>query len=198
MVDAAYMNFPPEVMGSYTADGADLVCFSAKYFWGPNGGGFVCGRRDLIDAVAGLDFTTYESGRYRIFGRAFKLDRWTVAAVVLALREWIEMDHDARFATYHRQVDRFMERMGTATGLQMTPMNFTMDERFIPEPVNCVRIQTEERSGHVAGSLAAELRAGSPSIRVIVEADALGIVMETVREGDEAVIADRLRAVMQR
>ena len=42
-VDAAYMNYPTEMMGSFNAKGADLVSFSAKYFGGPNGGGLVCG-----------------------------------------------------------------------------------------------------------------------------------------------------------
>src|SRR5229473_548570 len=61
LVDAAYMNDPPSLMKSFLPRGADLVCFSAKYFWGPNSSGFVCGRRDLIEAVAGIDFTRYES-----------------------------------------------------------------------------------------------------------------------------------------
>jgi len=34
VVDAAYMNFPPARMGTFTKQGADLVCFSAKYFLG--------------------------------------------------------------------------------------------------------------------------------------------------------------------
>ena len=42
---------------------ADLACFSAKYFWGPNGGGFVAGRRAAVARLAALDFTGYESGR---------------------------------------------------------------------------------------------------------------------------------------
>jgi L-seryl-tRNA(Ser) seleniumtransferase len=46
VVDAAFKNYPTELMGSYTAAGADLVCFSAKYYGGPNTGGFVVGRRD--------------------------------------------------------------------------------------------------------------------------------------------------------
>ena len=40
----------------------DVACFSAKYFWGPNGGGFVAGRAAVVADVAALDFTGYESG----------------------------------------------------------------------------------------------------------------------------------------
>ena len=43
LVDAAYLIEPPEKMQELVATGADLVCFSAKYFGGPNAGGFVSG-----------------------------------------------------------------------------------------------------------------------------------------------------------
>ena len=52
-VDAAYSNDPPERMRTFIAGGADLVCFSAKYFGGPNAGGFIAGRADLMAAVTG-------------------------------------------------------------------------------------------------------------------------------------------------
>ncbi len=104
-VDAAYMNYPVEIMGSFNAQGADLVCFSAKYFGGPNGGGLICGREDLVAAVAAIDFTRHESGPYRRFGRAFKMDRQVVVATVLALQEWFAMDHEARWQGYRRQVE---------------------------------------------------------------------------------------------
>ena len=62
LADAAFLNYPPESMRRFTAEGADLVCFSAKYFYGPNTGGFVVGRADLVDAVAAVDFTNFETG----------------------------------------------------------------------------------------------------------------------------------------
>src|SRR5262249_12904762 len=81
-VDAAYLNYPVDIMGSFVGRGADMACFSAKYFGGPNAGGFVVGRRDLIAAVANVHFTRYESGKYLKFGRPLKMDRQTVVGVV--------------------------------------------------------------------------------------------------------------------
>ena len=43
VVDAAYLSFPLSELARWSAAG-DVACFSAKYFWGPNGGGFVAGR----------------------------------------------------------------------------------------------------------------------------------------------------------
>ena len=97
VVDAAYMSYPTDLIASYGEQGADLTMFSAKYFWGPNAGGFVYGTRELIDSVAQIDFTRFESGQHLIFGRAFKMDRSAVVGTVLALEEWLAMDHDARW-----------------------------------------------------------------------------------------------------
>ena len=192
-VDAAYMNYPVEIMGSFTAQGADLVCFSAKYFGGPNGGGIICGREDLIAAVAALDFTRHESGPYRRFGRAFKMDRQIVAATILALQEWLAMDHEARWQGYRRQVDNLCARLRWLPDVMLTPMCFTMDERLVPEPINCLVVDFLPGAKSTAAEVAQALAAGYPSIRCIVVGDALVIVVETVQEGEELVIAERLR-----
>src|SRR5205807_403864 len=61
LVDAAFLNYPPASMRRFTEVGGDLVCFSAKYCYGPNTGGFVVGRSDLVDAVADVERSLHES-----------------------------------------------------------------------------------------------------------------------------------------
>jgi D-glucosaminate-6-phosphate ammonia-lyase len=191
-VDAAYMNYPVEIMGSFTARGADLVCFSAKYFGGPNAAGFLAGRQELIATVAALDFTRHESGPYRRFGRAFKMDRQTVIATVLALQEWLTMDHAARWAGYRQQVETLRAGLAELPRATLTPMSFTMDERLISDPVNCLVVEFSPDASRSAAQGAETLAAGNPSIRCIVEGNALVIVVETVREGEEALIVERV------
>ena len=191
-VDAAYMNYPVEIMGSFTAQGADLVCFSAKYFGGPNAAGFLAGRRELIAAVAALDFTRHESGPYRRFGRAFKMDRQAVIATVIALEEWLTMDHAARWAGYRQQVETLCAGLAGLPRATLTPMSFTMDERLVPDPVNCLVVEFSPDASRSAAQIAETLTAGNPSIRCIVEGNALVIVVETVREGEEAFIVERV------
>jgi D-glucosaminate-6-phosphate ammonia-lyase len=194
-VDAAYMNYPVDLMGSFTRQGADLVCFSAKYFGGPNAAGFLAGRRDLIAAVAALDFTRHESGPYRRFGRAFKLDRQTVVGTVVALEEWLTMDHAARWAGYRRHVDALQAGLAGLPDATLMPMCFTMDERLILEPVNCLVVEFSPNASRSAEQVAAALAGGNPSIRCIVEGNALVIVVETVREGEVALIVERVMQV---
>jgi L-seryl-tRNA(Ser) seleniumtransferase len=197
VVDAAYKNYPIALMSSYTAAGADLVCFSAKYFAGPNTGGLIVGRRDLVDVIAALDFVGYETGDYRIFGRPFKLDRQLVVGVVMALQEWLAMDHDARFATYVRKVNHLSEGLRDLSGITTEPGCFTMEETFQAEPVNCLILRLPPECGLTAAALDERLRAGDPGIRAVVSNDDfLAIVVETTSDDDIETILEGLHVAL--
>jgi D-glucosaminate-6-phosphate ammonia-lyase len=187
VVDAAYMSYPTDLIASYAAEGADLVCFSAKYFWGPNAGGFVYGTRELIEAVAEIDFTRFESGPHLIFGRAFKLDRSAVVGTVLALEEWLRLDHDARWQSYRERGARLAAELPGAALAQ-----FTLDERLIAEPPNSLVVPAGGREAE----LAAELAAGNPSIVCVPIDGKLVFCLETVDEADEPLLLERIRSVL--
>jgi L-seryl-tRNA(Ser) seleniumtransferase len=186
VVDAAYMSYPTELIASYGARGADLVCFSAKYFYGPNAGGFVYGTHELIDAVAEIDFTRFESGPHLIFGRAFKLDRGAVVGTVLALEEWLALDHDARWASYRDRAERLAAELGGDV------VQFTLDERLVPEPPNSLVLDVGAR----ADALADELAAGDPSVVCVPMDGKLVFCLETVDEADEPLLVERIRSVV--
>lgn len=186
VVDAAYMSYPTELIASYGARGADLTTFSAKYFYGPNAGGFVYGTRELIDAVAQIDFTRFESGQHLIFGRAFKLDRSAVVGTVLALEEWLALDHDARWASYRERAERLAAELGGTTA------QFTLDERLITEPPNSLVLHLGDR----ADALADELAAGNPSVVCVPMDGKLVFCLETVAEDEDPLLAERIRNVL--
>jgi D-glucosaminate-6-phosphate ammonia-lyase len=193
VVDAAYMSYPTDLIASYGEAGADLVCISAKYFWGPNVGGFVYGRRDLVDAVATIDFTGFEGGPYLIFGRPFKMDRTSVAATVLALAEWLELDHERRWAGYGDTVERLGALLADVPAIRTSPACFTLDERLVDEPVNALVVRAAGGGTLDADRLAGELAAGSPSIHCIPMKEALVFCVETVFEDEVEQIAGRVR-----
>jgi D-glucosaminate-6-phosphate ammonia-lyase len=198
-VDAAYMNYPTDLMAGYLRRGGDLVAISAKYFGGPNAGGFLLGRKDLIPAVANVHFTRYESGKYLKFGRPLKMDRQTIVAVVTALEEWLNADHAARFANYLRQVDMLQAKLRGIPGLNLLPMCFTMDERLVPSPVNCLVVKFDKAVAGLSASEAADaLAAGDPSILAVVEGDRLAVVMDVLEDPEVLHIAERLRHILKR
>jgi seryl-tRNA(Sec) selenium transferase len=191
MVDAAYLSYPIELIGGFAQSGADLVCFSAKYFHGPNAGGFVMGRADLVEAIGALDFTRYESGPTLNFGRPFKLDRTTIVATVVAFEEWMVIDHNARWADYARRVAAMRDALADVGALQTAAMEFTLDERLIDGNVNALVVVPPDTPGAVA--LERELASGPPRIMCVREGTQLVFVVETVDEADDAVIVRRLR-----
>jgi D-glucosaminate-6-phosphate ammonia-lyase len=197
-VDAAYMNYPTDLMAGYLRRGGDLVAVSAKYFGGPNAGGFLLGRRDLISAVANVHFTRYESGKYLKFGRPLKMDRQTIVAVVTALEEWLKTDHQARFANYVRQVEMLGVKLAGIPGLELAPMCFAMDEKLVPSPVNCLVIKFTADAGLSASEAADALAAGESSILAVVEGDRLAVVMDVLDDQEVVLIAERLRQILKR
>lgn len=196
IVDAAYQNYPTSLMSTFTRAGADLVCFSAKYFGGPNAAGFIAGRRDLIDAVAGLDFTKFESGEFLTYGRPFKLDRQTIVSVVVALEEWFDTDHDKRWMAYAEKVQTITSFLRGSASVTATPMYFTMDERLETAPVNCLALRFHSQSDKNARVVSETLAAGDPSVRTVVLDDVLVVAVDTVLDGQELVIGDRLRQAL--
>lgn len=198
LVDAAYMVYPTELIGSYIARGADLVTISAKYYLGPNSGGFIMGRRDLVGAVSNVHFTAYETGTVLKYGRPLKMDRQTIIATVVALDEWLKMDHAERYAGYARQVERMRGQLSGLPGLTLEPKCFTMEEEFADEPVNALLITVDERE---AGMSAAELNdalfTSSPCIAAIQEGDKLAIVMDVLMDEEVDTIGDRIREILK-
>jgi D-glucosaminate-6-phosphate ammonia-lyase len=171
VVDAAYQCFPLSDMRRWATAG-DVACFSAKYFWGPNAGGFVAGRAGLVADIAALDFTGYESGPWLTFGRAWKLDRAAVAATCGALEEWFATDHEARLGGY---AELAKELAGHLPGSELK--QFTLDERLVDGPVNAVVVGG-------AASLEPTLAARDPSVRAIVSGDSLAFCTEALASGE--------------
>ena len=199
-VDAAFLNYPPATMRQFTDQGADLVCFSAKYWYGPNGGGFIGGKPDFVRLVSQVDFTRFESGPVLRFGRAFKLDRFTLVGTVAALEEWFSMDHRARWAGYARAVKTIAESVRGVPGVLAEPMFFTMEEtleRDSPTP-NSVRVSFDrKRFPRSASDVHQALWNGNPRIVVHLLDDALIIAVDAMAQGAEELVARRLKEAIE-
>ncbi|MBI4532041.1 MAG: aminotransferase class V-fold PLP-dependent enzyme [Candidatus Latescibacteria bacterium] len=191
IVDAASQVYPVEYMRSYPATGADLVCYGAKYFGAPNSTGVLCGRRDLVRAASQQGFIGFEAGAYRTFGRPFKLDRQEIVAVVVALREWVSMDHETRLAGSARRVRSLQQRLGGLPHVTVQPLPEGM------EPATGLSLTLDEQAlGKTAAEVVQTLREGNPSIWVDIYENALLLWMGTVYDGEEEIIATRLKELL--
>ena len=196
LVDAAYMCWPLEAMPGYVAAGADLVCFSAKYFGGPNAGGFMVGTRAMIDAVTANNFTRYESGPHLTIGRVFKIDRQTVVGVVTAFEEWRAADHPARWARYAKLVEQLRGHLAGLPGVTTAARYFTMDERLVPDPVNSLVLELAAGHRLTHAALGRHLAEANPSIACDVQADKLIFCFDAIGDEEVDTVGTRLLEVL--
>ncbi|MCZ6676059.1 MAG: hypothetical protein O7E52_02290 [Candidatus Poribacteria bacterium] len=171
-----------------TAQAADLVCFGAKYLGAPHSSGFVCGKKDLIDAVVGHGFI---SGRP--FGRGMKLDRQEIIAVMTAVDAWFSMDHEARIEGYHEKFAVIERGLKGVPAVRETKV--AGNSRYWVVDLHVV-LDTGAL-GKNASQVVSELDAGNPRIRVSSAGDdTVAIRVDILQEGDEYIIADRLRSLL--
>jgi D-glucosaminate-6-phosphate ammonia-lyase len=188
IVDAAGQVYPVARLKQYTSMGADLVGYGAKYFGAPNSTGVLCGRKDLVQAAALNGFIGFEASPHRTFGRPMKLDRQEIVAVVVALREWMAMDHQARFKGYARRVRLLQDELGSIPYVDLVPDG---------DPVTGLRIVLDKEAlGRTAAQVAEALHDGDPSIWVRSHQGAIVVSAVTLMDGDEMVIADRLKKLI--
>ena len=192
LVDAAGRVYPVEKLRAYAREGGDLVAFGAKYLGALNASGILCGRADLVAAAACNSFMGFETVNWgATFGRPLKLDRQTIVAVVAALEEWLETDHEARLAGYQRRLERMASALEGAPGVSTRIVH---DEG--PSPRVLV-ISPGAGARLDAAGLVQQLRDGQPAIAVVRNAsESISINPVTVREEDDAAMIDRLRELL--
>ena len=190
IVDAAGEVYPLEKFKEHVAAGADLVCHSSKYFLGPNSAGFLCGRQDLVRAASMQDFVGFEVGGRRAFGRPMKLDRQEIVALVVALCEWLEMDHQARLEEYDRKARSLLKKLERIPHIEAaaTPEGQAL--------YSSVTVTLEESAGKTAAEVLEALREGNPRVEVPLREGKIVFSVRTLVEGDEQIILDRLEEIL--
>jgi len=164
------------------------VCFSAKYFWGPNAGGFVYGRKDLIETVAALDFTGFESGPHLVFGRAFKMDRATVVATTLALREMVDDGPRRPLGELPGTGREYGLRTPAARRRYFPEGVFHARRAGGAEPVNSLFVTPSPSSKLTPRDLEQRLAEGDPSVRAVAVGNGVSFCLETVFEDQDAML----------
>jgi L-seryl-tRNA(Ser) seleniumtransferase len=189
LVDAAGRVYPIERFKSYTKLGADLVAFGAKYLGALNASGILCGRADLVNAAVLDGFIAFETAAWeKSWGRPLKVDRQTIVAVVAALREWLDTDHEARLAGYERRLQAMASELEGAPGVKLRIVH---DEG--PSP-RVLRLDVDPSTArHDVPSIIASLYSGSPAIAVGRDGDKAVLVNPvTLQEQDDGQVVSRL------
>ena len=184
IVDAASQIYPLDYLRA-TARAGDLVCFGGKYFKAPHSVGFLCGRRELVAAVADMNFLDGHA-----FGRPMKLDRQEIAGLVAAVDEWFAMDHEARTAGHWRVFDTVQAQIQglpavRGTEVVATPLFWQWD------------LHIELSGDGLAEKVVEILDQGTPRIRLGSHGEgALVVSPYNLEEGEELIVAERLHQAL--
>ena len=191
IVDAAGQVLPAENLRKYIGLGADLVCYGAKYFDGPNSAGILCGRKRLVEAAHLQTFVCFETQAIRALGRGMKLDRQEVVGTVAALQRWMAMDHTARLRA---QYEKIAYLVGEANQLPGVKAVAARERMGIPTRIHVTL--NHERLSLTAEEVKEALRSSEPSVWVGLEGETIVVAVETLLEGEVQIILEKLKRIL--
>lgn len=191
IVDAAYQVFPLDRFSYYTQSGASLVGFGAKYFGAPNSTGILAGKKDLIDAAFLHSFIGFETSDYETLGRPLKLDRQEIVAVTVGLKEWLDMDHEARIASHWVKADKI------ARALEDVPHVTTARHIEDNSLSNGLMLTLDEAAlGKTAAEVIQGLKDGDPSIWTRGQKNRIRVAVAHLIEDEVEVVIERLKGLL--
>ena len=186
-VDAAYQVYPLDTMRNLASSGG-LVGFGAKYIGAPNSTGILCGPRELLEAAYLHSFIGFETSDYETLGRPLKLDRQEIVAVVVALREWLSMDHDVRIAGHWVRADRIIASLDDLPDVEAARH---VEENSLS---NGVMVTLDEKAlGKTAGEVVAALKGEEPSIWTRQYGERIRVAVAHLIEDEVDTVIARLR-----
>ncbi|MDE0021995.1 MAG: aminotransferase class V-fold PLP-dependent enzyme [Candidatus Poribacteria bacterium] len=190
IVDAAAQLPPYANLWRFTVDyGADAAIFSGgKGLRGPQSTGVLLGKPDIMRACA------FHSSPNPRIGRTLKVGKEELAGIWAAVREYILMDHDQLEQQYEEQVRRVVEAFQDVEGVE-AERDFP-SEAGQPMPRALIRID-QAALGLSNRDVLAELRSESPPIMLAAgPGNGVYVNPQTLRVGEEQIVANRLRRIL--
>lgn len=197
IVDAASQVPPVGNLSQFLQEGADLVVFSGgKAIRGPQSSGLILGRKDLVQACV-----MNNSPNVTCIGRGMKTGKEEIVGLVQAVELYLHKDHIAEMEVWERRVAYLAGALQAIEGLHA--------ERRLPDGIGGLApylsvFWDETALGVTHQAIANRLREGTPPIAVVVvdglvpgvSRPELWLRVHTLRDGEEVVVARRLRDVL--
>ena len=193
IVDAAGQVYPTENLSKYAKAGADLVCYGAKYIGAPHSTGFVVGSKQLIHSVSRQSFVSFESLQLRSLGRPHKVDRQEMIGVVVAVHEWLTMNHEERFARLDAKIETISRDLKDVPGLRITPQRQTVGG----SSYGVVLDLDAGGAGKSLDDLVEGLKAGDPSIWTRVVGGRMLIAVNELHDGEAEIVGNRIAEALR-
>jgi L-seryl-tRNA(Ser) seleniumtransferase len=188
IVDAAGLTYPLDNLRRFHRAGADLVCYAGKYFDAPQSTGLIVGRAHLVELATINGFVGFETSGFLTIGRPMKVDRQEIVGAVVALREWLAMDHEARFACYGERIDLILDALRGVPGLKAQRISAVE----VPAPTVRDGVRIDFDSEIRAAEVEAAVHDGEPGIFVRRYGPTLSVSVAFMNDGEAEIVARRL------
>ena len=188
IADAAAQIYPLDYFRR-NAQAADIACFGAKYMGAPQSSGFLCGKKELVDAASDQGFIAFQENGGRSFGRPMKLDKQEVVGVVTAVERWLTINHEDRLLVFEERLESMRQELGATpgvgAGIEKVPQYYGSHLSVTIDP---------DVVGKTAQDIADELDSGTPRVAVsVVDDRTLTATSHALNEGEELIVAERIR-----
>ncbi len=196
IVDAAaeYLTIPNKHLGL----GATMVAYSGgKCLRGPQAGGLLLGRKDLLQAA------WLNSAPHHAFGRSLKVGKEEIMGILAAVEMWTRRDHDAEWKQWEAWLDSIRQRVITVEGVNTEILQPVDLSNHAPE----LRIHWDGGALGITGKEVEDILAkgrprifvgGSSGVRPDSMASSITIMPYMMQPEDHKIAAQALYAVLSK
>lgn len=158
IVDGSLINFPFKRLKDCIAMGVDLLVTSGgKHIFGPPGTGFLCGKKDLVEACR------LQAGPSYGIGRPLKIGKEEIIGLITALEIYLKKDHNIEHQKWNKKIHYLVSKLNELNNIEATQTEFDEVDRPVPR----ARLLFDERKiVHNAYEIAKCLQFGEHSIWV--------------------------------
>ena len=179
-------------------NGATLVAYSGgKCLRGPQTGGLLLGRKDLVRAA------WVHSAPHHGFARALKVGKEDAIGMLMAVEMWVKRDHDAEWKRWSGWLDHIAQRVSTIAGVTTT----VVQPNGLSNRTPSLRILWDRQQRGLSGdAVVRALFEGDPRITLSATGGAtptagmtgVSVTPYMMEAGDERIVADRLHALLSK
>jgi L-seryl-tRNA(Ser) seleniumtransferase len=176
-------------------NGATLVAYSGgKCLRGPQTGGLLLGRKDLVRAA------WVHSAPHHGVTRSLKVGKEDAIGMLMAVEMWVKRDHDAEWKRWSAWLDHIAQRVSSIAGVTTT----VVQPNGLSNRTPSLRIQWDRQKLGLAGdAVVRALLDGEPRIATAPAGGAppltgVSITPYMMDPGDERIVADRLHALLSK
>ena len=158
IVDGSLINYPFQRLKDCVAMGVDLLVTSGgKHVFGPPGTGFLCGKKDLVEACR------LQAGPGYGIGRPLKIGKEEIIGLITALEIYLKRDRDAEHQEWDKKIHYLVSKLNKLNNIEATKTEFDEVDRPVPR----ARLLFNERKiQRNAYEIAKCLQCSEPSIWV--------------------------------